>query len=69
MSNEFKEVDDWTEAEDNIVEEYMGKIEGWKKTLEMLKDETYSLEKNANLHNLDNTSIEAAKGLMKTLES
>ena len=69
LSNEVKEVDDWTEAEDNIVEEYMGKIEGWKKTLEMLKDKTYSLEKNTNLHNLDNTSLEAAKGLMKTLES
>ena len=69
LSNEVKEAEDWTEAEDNVVEEYMGKVDGWKKMLDMLKDKVDSLEKVTTLHSLDHAMLEAVKGLVKKLES
>ena len=68
LEKEIKEVDDWEEADDSTVEEFMGKLEGWKKTLEVLKDKAYSLERNTTLHFLDDTKMKAAKALIKTVE-
>ena len=46
----------------------MGKVDGWKKMLDMLKDKVYFLEKVTTLHSLDRAMLEAAKGLVKKLE-
>ena len=68
LEGEVSTVDDWEDAENSVVEEYMGKITEWKKTLKALKEKSYSIERNTKFHKFDETKMKTSAALIATVE-
>ena len=65
---EVSTVTDWEDAENSVVEEYMGKITEWKKTIKSLKEKSYSMERNTKFHKFDDTKMKTSAALIATVE-
>ena len=69
LAEEVNFIDDWSEATDDQVEEYVQKIDKWKERLSKIKERGWAIKRNVKKHDLDETQLTASMALIVTLES
>ena len=68
LEHECRKYDDWEEADDEEVEEYMGKIEEWRKRFLKMNEKVKAIERNTKIFDLDETKMKSSLALFRTVE-
>ena len=69
LAEDVNKIDDWSEATDDKVEEYVQKIESWRKRFAKIKERSWSMKRNVKKYDLGETQLTASMALIVTLES
>ena len=68
LEHECRKYNDWEEADDEEVEEYMGKIEEWRKRFLKMNEKVKAIERNTKIFDLDETKMKSSQALFRAVE-
>ena len=69
LAEDINKVEDWGEASDDKVEEYVQKIEKWRERFAKIKERVWAMKRNVKKYDLDENQLTLSTALVVTLES
>ena len=69
LAEDINKVEDWSEATDDKVEEYVQKVDKWRERFAKIKERCWAMKRNVKKFDLDETQLTISTALVVTLES
>ena len=68
LAEDINKVEDWSEATDDKVEEYVQKVDKWRERFAKIKERCWAMKRNVKKFDLDETQLTISTALVVTLD-